>query len=342
MTATVHDQRPAPAPGGRPDDPPPWHHLRGLLNPRFLVAFVVALLAVEGAARLFEARDRTAPTVMAEHVRRLEDGPPVDMLVIGSSSVGADIWSPHLESSGLACNAYVPWLASPTMVDIERYWREGLLPAQRPDRLVIGVTMREMNGRSPVNVAADLESLLAERGRLKALAYNLAILRIRPTLQNPRHAGDVLLGRDRPHTDPDGHLITTLDRRIADESASHRRQEERAMAQYELGRSEVDALRRVIDDAREQGIDVVVLNLPVTDLFIGMAPRGQADYDEYLPAVRAAAISSGATFIDGATVPLDVETAFADVNHLNRNGSMAFTTALIEGELATGRRPSCS
>src|SRR5687767_6682809 len=113
---------------------PPWHHLRGWFTRRSFLAALVLVLAVEVGLRVVEARNGVhgpQPDVVDEHARRMRAEQP-DLVVVGSSSAGSDIWVPMLEAEQAACRAYVPWLASPTMVDVEAYVRREVLDATSP------------------------------------------------------------------------------------------------------------------------------------------------------------------------------------------------------------------
>ncbi|MDH5291261.1 MAG: SGNH/GDSL hydrolase family protein, partial [Acidimicrobiia bacterium] len=118
----------------------------------------------------------------------------------------------------------------------------------------------------------------------------------------------------------DGYLLDRGDDQLADEPAAHVAQEEAVMAGYELNPGDVEALGHLLGVLRERGIEVLVVNLPVTERFIAMADDGRADYDAYLRQVRAATEEGGAGWLDtmDRTWP---DYLFADVNHLNDQGA---------------------
>ena len=319
------DLRPHPGPA---DHRGPWHHLRTWRNPRFLLGIIVAFVAVEAGARVVEAYtdDRaSAPTVFGEHHQRLEER-DVDVIALGSSSMGAAFWAPGLDDAGLACTAYSAWLTSPTMVDIAAHAEQEVLSTADPRQIVVGVTIREFNAGSPTRDDPELDEFLDPDDN--PFTDHLAVLRIRDLIQDPDRFGNAVLGRTHEQTGQDGHHLASLDHVIADESAAHRQQEADEMATYTLDNADIVALDELLTRLHDEDIDVVLVNLPVTDIFVDMAPNGTADYDRYLDAIAGVAARTGTGFFDGNKVDLDHERQFADVNHLNRDGSQAFTAAL--------------
>ena len=302
-------------------------------NPKFLIGVLLAFVAVESAARIVEAftDDRaSAPTVFEEHHRRLQER-DVDVIALGSSSMGAAFWASGLDEAGLACNAYSAWLTSPTMVDIAAHAQQEVLSTADPRQIVVGVTMREFNAGSPTRHDEELEQFLDPDGN--AFTDHLAILRIRDLVQDPERFGNAVLGRTHEQTGQDGHHLASLDHVIADESVEHRQQEADEMATYTLDNSDIAALEELLIRFHDEDVDVVLANLPVTDIFVAMAPNGVADYDRYLDAISQVAARTGTGFFDGNEIALDHDRQFADVNHLNRDGSQAFTAALVDSDL---------
>jgi hypothetical protein len=325
-TATVDD------PGKRPR---PWRHLCDWLSWRSLLAALVVVLAIEASLRIVEAHtDILEPQreLFDEHAERLRTQDP-DVLIVGSSSAGSNIWVPTLEEQGIACRAYSPWLASPTMRDIERYVREEVLEVTSPQLVIIGVTMREVNAGTPTEDYPQLHAWLdiehGPRSFWDTLSESTAILRSRETLQDPYLLGNNALGWVQPFTDVDGHHLASLHQGIADESDEHRAQEESEMADFRLGTVDLAALADLLDLLADRDIPAVVIDLPVSELFIEMAPGGRAEYSQYRRAIEPITAQKGVPFIDGASVPLVEARDFADVNHLNRDGSIRFTDHIL-------------
>jgi hypothetical protein len=307
---------------------------------RFVVAALAAFVVVEGAVRVVEAGvsdEQLYASSIETHARQLRDGRTPDVLTVGSSSAGAAFWAPGLVGAGVACDAYSVWLEGPTMEDIGRYVTHTLEDLPMPRDVLIGVTMREFNATSTKldneEVGGFLETDRVD-GVMGALEDQLAMIRMREVFQDPPRLGRAVLGVEDAQVGPDGHHLTSLDRVIAEESAKHRRQEIDEMDDFRLRDADLRALDELIEHLDARGADVTVVNLPVTDLFIELTPNETDDYLGYLDAVESVARRAGAPFVDGHDlVPLDAETQFADVNHLNRDGARAFTTALVEDDV---------
>jgi hypothetical protein len=331
------DDRPVDATGDAPSGRPrPWRHLRYWFTWRSLLAALVVVLTIEVSLRVVEAHTDVLGErfgLFDEHADRLRTEDP-DVLIVGSSSAGSNIWVPTLEEQGIACRAYSPWLASPTMRDIERYVREEVLEVTSPRLVIIGVTMREVNAGTPTPDYPQLHDWLdAEHGPRSVwdrLSGSTAILRSREMFQDPYLFGNVALGWVQPFTDADGHHVASLDQVIADESEEHRAQEESEMADYRLGAAELAALGDMLDLLADREIHAVVVDLPVSELFIEMTPGGRSDYAQYRSAIEAITAQKGVGLIDGASVPIVEARDFADVNHLNREGSIRFTDHILD------------
>ena len=95
-----------------------------------------------------------------------------------------------------------------------------------------------------------------------------------------------------------------------------------------MGGQQVEAVRRIVERLGPD-VRVVLVDLPVTDVYVALHPR-PGDYARYRVMLRRLA-----TDLDVALV--DAESAirgrlFADANHLNKLGSAAFSR-LLDGEL---------
>jgi hypothetical protein len=63
-------------------------------------------------------------------------------------------------------------------------------------------------------------------------------------------------------------------------------------------REELGAFRSTLLDLRDQGIEVAVVVMPVSDAYRRAHPHGPADYRSWLGAVRAATAGTGAVLVD--------------------------------------------
>jgi hypothetical protein len=123
------------------------------------------------------------------------------------------------------------------------------------------------------------------------------------------------------------------------ESATHRQQEIDAMDKYQPDPSAFRQFQDLLGRLNAAGHTVVVVNLPVTDLFVDLAPNGEADYRDYRTRLEAVTSAAQTHFVDLAETPLDRDADYADVNHLNLRGSMKVTVSLVRQ--LTIPRPTC-
>ena len=89
------------------------------------------------------------------------------------------------------------------------------------------------------------------------------------------------------------------------------------------------ALADLLAVLRERGITAVVVNLPVTDTFIGYAKGGRSDYDAYVADIRAAADGGHAIWLDAMQTAWP-DRFFRDVNHLNDDGVQRLLPMLVD------------
>jgi hypothetical protein len=266
-------------------------------------------------------------------------GRTFDTIVVGSSTAGSALVISELERLGVACRGYSAWAEGLNVNDMAAFLEGTVLSRQKPERLIIGVTMREFIPRHPSG--QGLVDAPPRRG-LSAWAHdNVATLRARAMLQDPVRLGRALQqGAAAEPIAADGNQVILRDRVLAMESAAHRQQEVEAMEKFRPDPAPYRELEGLLGRLGAAGHTAVVVNLPVTDLFVDLAPNGRADYTDYLTRLEAATSAANTELIDLAATPLDRDSEYADVNHLNLRGSMKVTAALVEQLTLTG--PTCN
>ncbi len=307
----------------------------------------MTVLAAEGTARLVEPRlepvGRWPRADYARHDTGLEPrAADLDLLVLGSSVVGRAISPDRLRDLGGPALGYNYWLAGPPMRSVDLLATDVLLRRVTPSVVLLGLTMREFTdgpvARNHVDSLRHSPGFLAASGRLgwidrldDGLQRASVLARHRTDFRDPmRLARNIAAAPLVPERlGPDGYLLDRANDRLADEPAAHVAQEEAVMAGYEVSRADVDALRHLLGVIGERGIPVLVVNLPVTGRFIAMADDAMADYDNYLGQVRAAAMESGAGWLDTMDRPWP-DHLFGDVNHLNDNGAARLDPLVLD------------
>ncbi|MEZ5409875.1 MAG: D-alanyl-lipoteichoic acid biosynthesis protein DltD [Acidimicrobiales bacterium] len=314
---------------------------------RFALSVLVTLLVVEGAARVvapyLEPVGRWPRADYTGHEKGLAArAGDLDLLVLGSSVVGRDISPDRLRDIGGPAVGYNYWLAGPPMRSIDLLATDVVLQRVSPSVVLLGVTMREfVDGPS---ARAHLEALRQSPGFQAASGRLGWIDRLDDRLQQvsvlARHRTDFRDPVALVHNiqaEPlvpeqlgaDGYLLDRGDDHLADEPAAHVAQEQAVMAGYEVNPADVDALRHLLEVLRDRGVEVLVVNLPVTERFIAMADDRRADYEAYLRQVRAAAEEGGAAWLDTMDRPWP-DRLFADVNHLNNQGAARLQPLVLD------------
>ena len=309
-----------------------------------VLAAIVTLALVEGAVRLVEPRlPAPGPWPTQEYGRhesqmaQVDD--PLETLVVGSSIAGVAIRPEELPELG---RAYNHWLAGPGMRSVADLTRRVLLDRADPRRVVVGVTMREFND-GPSQLAhyeamVNSDGFREQTGTAswidradKMLRSTSAIAANRESLRDP-----VLLvnrlrtGRLTPERiESDGHLSEGGDQVVAEASPEHTQQERDSMARYTFSVAGLRALDQLLVECQRRNIEVVVVNLPVTEQFIGFANGGIEDQRDFENRVRSATERRGGTWVDTMNVPWADEW-FADVSHLNDRGGARLRPRLAQ------------
>jgi hypothetical protein len=319
---------------------------RGVLT---IVASTVALLLVgEVAAR---ALDDNLPAplryhsleaqVKVERMDQLADAGGVDIAVVGTSiayDVDPSMFPPRADGSPSAYNAAlgsaVPALSAPWALDV-------VIPRLHPKVLLLGIGSFDVKANSGADLFADafLESAGGRRdtdsqGVLDRASWWLdehsALWEHRTELRDPENVVDAVRGQD---PEVDDRIASTTQPTGRPSFGQDRSFEERILpgggdvSNWTLGLDGVVHIQRLIRDARPHGVEVVLVNMPVTQDYIDRHPKGAEDYETYLGFMGAFAAEEGVTLLDFHEI--SDHQYFADEVHLNLIGAQLFTGQLI-------------
>ena len=321
--------------------------MRLLLRRSVVVAVLVILLA-EGAVRLVEDDlptpqrwSREEEQVKADDLERLSDRPG-GVVFLGSSMMDAaadPAWFlERSERPGPAYNAAL--LGADTQ--ITHLWAVELVaPTVRPSLAIIGVSCREIGGseaalETQYRQFLDAPAVRALTGRKKVLARVddqvgrlSALVHHRFELRQPRN----LLGRDRRDTTKLKINQHGQDEVFLDKAYPAPDKVEEALVRPDVDRlvissRRVRALARTVRTLRGQGTEVVVVNMPITQDFVGYMPAPSEETNARCWRVlRETAEGSGARYIEAGVWEQHL---FADPIHLNREGSRLFSGMLAD------------
>ena len=321
--------------------------LRLVLRRSVLVALLVLLVAELGV-RVVDDRlpspqrwSRFEEQIKADDLKALSNEPG-GVVFLGSSMMNAAA-DPATVKSALGGQKPV-YNASLLGADtrITKLWATRLVePTVRPSTVVMGVSCREIGGQDPAlstqyRQFVDAPAMRKLMGREKLLAEVdekagdvSALVRHRYELRKPMN----LLSSDHRSTP-----TFTIDADGQDDFFLHRAYPAPQDVQDVLYRPDVTklvlsqprikALASSIRDLRRDSVDVVVVNMPVTQ-----------DYVDYMPApaeqtnakcwqvIRETAEKAGARYVEAGVWDRSL---FADPIHLNAAGSEKFSTMMAD------------
>jgi lysophospholipase L1-like esterase len=319
---------------------------------QFPVALLVAVLVVvagEGAVRAFASRLdpplRWQNWEAQNKVARMDDLAArggASVVFMGSSTVNAA--ADPLQFARLRPSSRPPFNAALNGADArldERWLLDVVVPRLRPDVVVLGISSRDLNDNASHRQlrlylasaagrrAMGLESLTDRfERRAEELSY---LVRYRTTLRRPSQVwrgGDRF--RDAARVAPLGQLfalriyanapytITSSFRAVARRDSLHR---------FAVGGEQTAALRRVVARLRAQGVDVVLVTMPITVDGIALHPEGPQDYERFRTVRDRLVAETGVRSLD-LTPEFPSTKGFFDPFHLNGAGRARFTEAL--------------
>lgn len=221
----------------------------------------------------------------------------VEVVFVGSSVVAEGI-DPIAFRDSSGHIAYNAGLSAASMRSVEIWVEDVVLPLTNPSTIVIGVTGRDLNDhgisqtdfyerltnapgylvlREPTTVAERVEDWFYE---------NSATIRLRPVLSDPGLFAEELGLEDRGDEDdsevgPFGSDTSYRGEGYADLHEWRTAWLARHLNDYSIGDSEADALRRLLEALAQEGIDVLVVNMPTTSDYVETLPEGDRDAAEF-------------------------------------------------------------
>jgi hypothetical protein len=320
---------------------------------RWRIAAVVALvvllsgeLAVRAAEPYFDAPEVWADQATAVKIAQLDDIDCADVVFVGSSmardafvpEVFSDADPAHRASYNAALDAASPQL-------LEHWVLDQVAPRANPGAVVIGVASFELNRGSTITVAAEeayQRSAYSGTGFANRLegwfTRQLALVRNRATLRDPSALASAWqrwrdgARADRPSSAgipgvlaEDGHGLSRRERHYSPSADAQAFVEEQLLGDYAISTEQTDALERLIRSLRRDGVEVALVELPVTDDYLALHPRGADDDRDFQRAIRDLADRTGAVVVPRVDVP---DEAFADTHHLNGEGADQLSAAL--------------
>jgi hypothetical protein len=294
---------------------------------------------VEIAQKLDQMRD------MANKEERVE------VLFVGSSMMAGGVDPVRFtEQSGLS--SYNAAFAGPSMRTITPWTLDIVVPLLKPRFVVLGVQSRELSDNGPKNEVM-YEKFVASPGYREA-ASNVALqiggklenlsefLRNRRILREPSQlfAAD---SEEALATAAIRHEIGPRGRRNDAAGSYHNSRKfsqallDKALIDYEVGGPELAALAKLETGLRRQGVELIIMNMPVTDDYWEAHEDPIGNRASYRSALEDVVDRAGIRLVDAEDAFPDAE-EFRDPMHLDVAARISLADALAESwpELTDG------
>jgi hypothetical protein len=284
----------------------------------------------------------------ADQIEALGAKGPIPIVAIGTSAMhfGLDPIQLRAELPGspLVYNAALPG-GIPRIMDI---WTQHLVfPTLRPKLIVLGVNSTDVNDagtqRGFFKYFDDSNAVRRLTGRssvIEKVDYRISSLselwRYRTLLRRPVTFVDSVRGH-RPLNPGDAIKAFGLDvsrrRRVVDASPEKvqqfvDRRRNSWLRNYTIGGGESAALRRMVERARDAGMKVVIVEMPIGDYYLRAHPNGEQDYERFRQEIATLVQETGSSFLDASRSVTPTPDFFSDFVHLNGKGAKVFTTYL--------------
>jgi len=305
----------------------------------FAVGLVVAAAAAEGSARIAEA---AGPPVLRWYdaatqlkVEQMDRAGGAAVVFAGTSMA----WQGLMPSEFAAADpgdrtAYNAGLAGGVPIVMEPWLLEEVVPRLQPDLIVWGLSSMDFSSSyGDDNLERYRDALDTRTGRLATLEQTTsrfsALVRYRTILRRP--SAMFGSGRDEIETEFEDAASTLGDsgeRRDFTVNFGDKRssQVESRFRNFRIDETDIQAIHRTVTNLREQGIEVVLVEMPTPDAYAALHPGGDAD----LARTHQTIVAIGEVF-DLAVVDLRfgfAESSFVDFTHLGEQASRDLTIRL--------------
>jgi hypothetical protein len=277
-------------------------------------------------------------------LRRVRRGPPVDVLLAGSSQMlmaldPTTVVAPPLRCYNAAIYRGVPSVMTPWLEEV-------VLPAARPRWVVWGISVLDLNDNGKFHRGIDERfgsALARRRGARPALKRRFALARHPGLLLNPVRAVRLVVQRDptadsallavlgdmgqgMEYLDYDTYMLSDTKRGFV---------QEEIVNNFSMGGRQIEALERGVAAARRAGARVVLVEMPATQEFTDMYPRRDADVADARALLQATAERLAVPWLPASELPREW---FADCVHLNGRGMRAWSVEVGEALRSKGVR----
>jgi lysophospholipase L1-like esterase len=293
-------------------------------------------------------------------VARAASSQPTDVVLVGDSMMDAGGDPAALVAAGSAARIYNASVAGETLPTIAEWTTRVVVPRLHPKVVVIGFSSNELSPsvlapatglgayhRSRAVRAASGTGSVVDRADAALWRWSM-LYRYRSVLRHPLSLGGSSAGGGGgtqagifdPKLTADGQDLAFTGQHYLQGGANHARLVIGAIIAtlhgFTVGDKNVAILQDLLTNLRRQGIQVLLVAMPVTADLVSFHPAGAADYQRAIASFGAIAQASGALLEVPGVWPV---TEFADPVHLNGSGTVHFSkylAPLLRKSVASG------
>ena len=317
-------------------------------------SFTAILVAVELASRMIAPSLPVDPgkwprIEIASKLDQIRDiantGKKVEVLFAGSSMMAGGI-DPVAFTEASGKSSYNAAFAGPSMRTVTPWVLDVVEPLLRPDVVVVGVQSRELSDNGPKNevmydkfinspgykqtkgtVASQLE------GDIEQLSY---FLRYRRALREPSELFSTDEASQQALAETEVRQVIGESGMRVEEPSDYKRPAklirglyEKTLVDFAVGGPEYEALKDLHSGLEAEGVELVLLNMPVTEDYWGAHGDPEGDRAAYHRLIDDFIAETGVTLID-AEDGFQSSEPFRDPVHLDIEGRQAMAVALAD------------
>lgn len=321
------------------------------------------LIVVELAARMIAPSLEVDPgkwprIEIAQKLDQIEDlankGRKVEVLFAGSSMMAGGV-DPVAFTEASGRTSYNAAFAGPSMRTITPWVLDVVEPLLRPEIVVVGIQSRELSDNGPKNIVMyekfvgspgykQTKGAITNRleGDLEELSH---FLKYRRALRTPSRLFASDEASEAALADANVRQVIGERGTRVEDPVDYRSPAklitglyEKTLVDFSVGGPEYDALVKLERELDAQGVQLVLLNMPVTDDYWGAHADPEGDRAAYHALIEDFVADTGVTLID-AEDGFGSSVAFRDPVHLDIEGRRALAVALADSweRIAAGR-----
>jgi hypothetical protein len=300
---------------------------------RFLAVVLAVVACAELAARAIEARVETPQLLWYDEstqlkVEQMQLRGSTPMVVAGNSMAWQGLVPSVLDEG----QAYNGGLAGGVPTIMEQWITGPVVGALQPSVVVWGLSSLDFSDvYGDAGLGVYQRAPASRRGLLAATDREMrkwsALIRQRPVLRNPSllFGDEQELGAERFNNatrtlGADGERLDFEPAVTEDRAVEVRAR----ISPFFVDRDDVAAIVRTIDSLRADGIDVVLVELPVPPRFLSLYDNGSVEHRSVGRLIRAIGAELDVAVIESGTSYTDAD--FVDFTHLNSSAATRFST----------------